>query len=749
MNSMASRLHRSANMTRASASIRAHISVFGPLFVVGSIAIVAACGSSGAGNAFVPGGSADAGAPTPPVDASSVILDFGDSAGGGGQQEAGSGSVISNVTIVPANGTLTVQAGQSVSQTYKVMGVLDGQGAPVDLTSRFVLWVPDNYLVGNFPANGGPVFTSRLPSASTDPAQQGGTLTVEAEALNPGSVPITATTSLTVKLQADIDTTLGGGDAGADSGIPANPGQLFTGTASATRAPVLEYPNDGTMLPPNLKVLDVHWMPGSTANTLYQISFTSPTSTITYYSRCGAIQDLLVTGACGFQLDATGYAYLSASNAGQGNVALTIRGTDDAGSAVGTSQTFNIQFAEETVNGGVYYWDVTDTQIMRFDFGGTLTTPDVFFAKKDYGTDGTCVGCHAISPDGTKMVASEGGQNDGRMDYIGSVATVGTPLTQTQSTTSRVQFAAFDPLGTQFVSVDADGQMNNGGNTTNNLWFHDGTTGLVDPTKTKQLSFEPDHPAWSPDGTMIAMTHVGAHNTSQREYLGGIDVATFAAGSVTDAGVAVSDAGASLSDPVVVVPSSATSGTNSVNSYNPSFAPDSTFLVFSQTICATSAAKSDSCDSDIEGNVSATTWAVKPAAGATPLHLDNAAKGGVADGANPSILDTFPRATPFETKQGTGKLFWFTVASLRQPGLRRRDFDPGEAQQQLWMFAVDPAKVLAGQDGSFTAFFLPFQDPKTSNHIAEWTQKIVGGTPAPPVPPPPPPPPPPAPPPPK
>ena len=65
-----------------------------------------------------------------------------------------------------------------------------------------------------------------------------------------------------------------------------------------------------------------------------------------------------------FQLDATGYAYLSASNAGQGNVALTIKGTDDKGSAVGTSQTFNIQFAEETVNGGVYYWDVTDTQIM-------------------------------------------------------------------------------------------------------------------------------------------------------------------------------------------------------------------------------------------------------------------------------------------------------------------------------------------------------------------------------------------------
>lgn len=728
-----------------SATFRAHLSVFGPLTVLGSIALVAACGSSGGGAAFHPLGSNDAGSPPMTVagDAASPLINFSD--GGAGGEAGATGAVISNVTIEPANATLTVQAGQSASQAYKVMGVIDGQGPAVDVTSRFVLWVPDNYLVGDFPANGGPLFTSRIPVAATDPAQRGGTLTVKAEALNPGSVPLFATTSLTVNLVADLDTT----SAGADAGIPANPGTLFGGTANPSRAPVLAYPNDGTMLPPNLKVLDVHWMPGSAANTLYEIRFTSPTSTITYYSRCGAIQDLLVTGACGFQLDATGYAYLAQSNAGQGNVALTIRGTDDTGSSVGTSATFNIQFAEESVNGGVYYWDVTDTRIMRFDFGGANTTPDVFFAKSQYGTDGVCVGCHAISPDGTKMVASEGGQGDGRMDYIGNVATVSAPLTQTESTTSRVQFAAFDPLGTQFVSVDADGQMANGSDTTNNLWFHDGTTGLVDTTKTKQLTFEPDHPAWSPDGTMIAMTHVGAHNTSQREYLGGIDVATFAPGSVSDAGVSVTPAGASLGDPVVVVPSNVTSGTSSINSYNPSFAPDSSFLVFSQTICATTDAKTDKCDSDILGNVSATTWAVKPVKGATALHLDNAAKGGVADGATPTILDTFPRATPFETKQGSGRLFWFTVASLRQPGLRRKDFDPGEQQQQLWMFAVDPAKIAAGQDGSFSAFFLPFQDPKTSNHIAEWTQKIVGGNPPAPVPPPPPPPPPPAPPPPK
>jgi hypothetical protein len=45
------------------------------------------------------------------------------------------------------------------------------------------------------------------------------------------------------------------------------------------------------------------------------------------------------------------------------------------------------------------------------------------------------------------------------------------------------------------------------------------------------------------------------------------------------------------------------------------------------------------------------------------------------------------------------------------------------------MFAIDPDKVLAGEDGSYAPFFLPFQDLTTSNHIAEWTQHIYTDTP--------------------
>ncbi len=702
---------------------------------------VGACGGSG-GNA----GSGENGLPE--AGASDGGFSFTSVKPSDGGSDAAVGHVLSSVHIVPSNATITVQAGQSTTQPYQVMGVVDGMPPEVDVTSHFVFYVPDNYLVGGFPLNGGPLFTTRLPTLPTDPPQRGGTLTVQAQALNPGNAPIPPTTELTVELRAQLTNV----DPNGMVALPANPGSLFaSGMSDPTRAPVLEYPNDGTMLPPNLRLLDVHWLPGSPNNTLYEISFASPTAQITYFSRCGTLNGLLSAGACGFQLDETGYAYLAQSNAGSGNVALTIRGTDDTGTGVGTSQSFNIQFAQQPVNGGVYYWDVSHTRIMRFDFGGTSSTPEVFLAPGDYGTNsGNCIGCHALSRDGTKMAASALGQNNGLLVYINGIIAPTTPLTVNEDGANRLQFASFDPFGDLFVGIYGDGSPLD----PHSLYFHDGTTGLIVPSLTKTLSFEPDHPAWSPDGTMIAMTHVGSHNTSQQMYLGGIDVATLAPGAVYDGGVALNDGGAALSDPVVVVPSNVKNSTTAVNSYNPDFAPDSTFLVFTQTTCAANQATSDTCDSDITSNVSATTWAVTPVAQATPIHLANAAAPGVADGPNAPVLDTFPRSTPFETTQGAGKLFWFTVASLRQPGLRLKNYKAsdegnGQNQQQLWMFAVDPAKILAGQDGSYTAFFLPFQDPTTSNHIAQWTQQIVTQNPPPPPPAPPPAPPPPAPPPPK
>jgi hypothetical protein len=133
---------------------------------------------------------------------------------------------------------------------------------------------------------------------------------------------------------------------------------------------------------------------------------------------------------------------------------------------------------------------------------------------------------------------------------------------------------------------------------------------------------------------------------------------------------------------------------------------------------------SGDCDGD--DDPTATTWAIAPQAGAAPVHLDKAGAPGAEDGATTSLHDTFPRNSPFEGQfQGT-KIYWVTISSRRREGLLNKD-----GRQQLWMFAVDPAQLLTGKDGSYPAFFLPMQALDGNNHIAQWTKKIVSDNPPP------------------
>ena len=696
--------------------------------VVTASLIAAACGDSG-DSTFGNGSSGDGDGG---FSSSGFIPSDNTSSSSGGDPDASTAAGDIDTTsmrIEPADAVLTVNAGQTVTQGYKVFGKLKGSSVEQDLTSRVVFWVPDNYLVGTFPKDGAPLFTSRLPAVASDPPQRGGKLTVEAIAAN-STGKIKVRTSLTVKLLSTLDSPA------VNPALPANPATLFTGAPDAARKPALAYPNNGTMLPPNLRRLEVQWRRGHANNQLFEISFKSAAAEIVYYSRCGGGAGY-VANACGFELDEAGYGHLAESNRGAGPVKLRIRATDDTGTAHGASDEFTIEFAENRVDGGLYYWTVTNPEsIMRFDFGAAGGDPEAFVIKDQNGIPNTCPGCHALSRQGTKLVASIGGQWDGRLIYINDLSkpkTASDWLTIDPDTNdgglNRIQFASFNPDGSKFVAVYGDvGNVGSGapgslvGNPkpanpqddVNKLFFHDGTTGLR--TGSKTLTFKPNHPEWSPDGETIAVTRVANTNTTtQMPKRTSIEI--------------LKKSGNDWTDPVALVPQ-----LQDHARYNPNFVPDSSFLYYSESICP---GNWDSNDCNADADPSAKTWAIKPVPGSTPVLLANAAKAGVEDGAATNLGDTFPRSAPFKTKHRDGQLFWFTVASRRKVGLRAT-----QGAQHLWMFAVDPAKVLAGQDGSYTGFYLPFQDLQTSNHIGQWTEKIVGGTQQPPPQPPPPPPPP-------
>jgi hypothetical protein len=657
---------------------------------------------------------------------------------------------IATMRIDPADSVLVVQRGQSATVSFRAFATMQAGGGEVEITDRTVFYVPDNYLVGEFPADGSSLFATRLPTSSADPPQRGGKVTIQAMAASTDNPITTVTTTLTVQI---VDSgSAAAGSLGATPAIPSDPGPEFTGTDSATLAPKLVYPNDGVLLPPNMQQMEVHFQPGSKTGELYEISLLSDYSEYRYYTRCYADPAKFLLGACALEIDADTVNVIAESNRGSDPLTLAVRGTDEKGN-VGSSASIKVQFAADRVDGAIYYWTTTSTatqlpSIMRFDFGSQSALAAVL-QPSDLPDDGgnphantTCVGCHALSRDGKRMVASKGASWAGYLVYIADLSlpkTAANWLTvdgrsSGTAAANRVMNASFNPDGSQFVA-DAPAGDSLGGN---NLSLNDGVTGVRQSTL--NLGFPVSYPDWSPDGQSIAVTHIYGNSGSIIQFQeGGISV------------IQQSAAGWSPSPAeVVVVPH-----TTGKSRYTPNFVPDSSFLLYSEATRQTG--DSDSLV-DSYSDPSATVWAVQPTAQATPVRLDKANAVSVADKltltdgrsalvtsriASGTLMNTFPRSAPFEAKQNGHKLFWFTVASQRRAGLRLFKANPSvvgdePTQLLLWMFALDADQVLAGKDGSYPGFFLPFQDMLTSNHMAAWTQKYVSDNPPPPPPTPPP-----------
>jgi hypothetical protein len=651
---------------------------------------------------------------------------------------------ITSMRIDPADTVIEVPPGATGTQTYRVLASING-GAEEDITFRSVFDVPDNWLVGTFRDATKPVFTT----AAAQP--RGGKVTVRAAAANTDGSVARATTSLLVRFAGILpDARIVYGGAGAV--LPPHPETLFGGPNDAGRAPQIVYPSDGVMMPPNIGRIDVHFMPGAN-NTVFEIGFDGPAVAIKYYVRCGNP----IEGGCVVPLDIDGSRYIGEGDRGLDPVTVTIRGTDDAGSGVGTSTRVRLSFAEQELQGAIYYWAIVaaigtgryTSSIMRFDFAEPNSTPQPFLALGPQGS--ACLGCHALSRDGLKLASLFGGQWGGGLVYAPDLTKPSNDpslLALNNDPAEGLQFSSFSPMGDRFVGVYGGGQGASP-DAARFLYFHDGATGKRVVGETIALPVEPDHPEWSPDGNTIAFTIVGKHYNSQKPGASGV-------------GLIRKTGGAWNATPEVLVPPNQTGKAH----YAPNFVPDSSFFLYNEADCAIDQAAGESsgeaCNAD--DDPSAKVWATAPSRGATPVLLANASKPGITDGSNTSFADTYPRVSPFATQHGAGKLFWVSVGSHRRAGLLNAPFiswPPLNSRKLVWMFALDSAKVLAGQDGSYPGFYLPIQySPidaampdgseaedmrsrglvKTSNHLAQWTARIASDPPPPtPQPPPPPP----------
>lgn len=467
--------------------------------------------------------------------------------------------------------------------------------------------------------------------------------------------------------------------------LPSSPGDVFSGTTEdAGRAPTLVYPNDGVMFPPNLGRVEIHFLPGR-GNDLFEIRFAANGLDVLVYTRCDALAN-----GCIYTTSPDVWTLLSNTARGVAPIEITVRGTSDGDDTSGTSDTFEMNIAPIDVIGGIYYWTTSNgTSIMRVDFGAADQVPERFYPFNGGG----CYGCHAVSRNGRRMTLSQNGQNDGRFTVIDVEARAElTPFANDR----REQFQSWNPDSNRFAAIYGDGNPPD-----TNIRIRDGNTG--DVQETIPLGHEPTHPDWSPRGDRIAYTKVTRHQTSQRPGRGGISYVEAIAGG-------------GWSAPMDLVPAE-----DGFNRYYPAYAPDAQFLVYCESTCPNGEIYTGSCDGDADEV--AKLWAIGEDGGSR-IRLDNANAPGVRDEGNVDLSNTFPKWAPFvdaKNRDGTGRLMWFTFSSRREYGLR----SPNGNDQLLWMAALDPDAILAGEDGSYRAFALPFQDLGTSNHIAQWTTRIV------------------------
>lgn len=564
--------------------------------------------------------------------------------------------------LTPAEAQLVTDGVTPATQAFVVTAV-KSDGAREDVSAQATLTLSDPR-VGNL---AGADFTSALAGGEATLTAAYGGRTAEAH--------------IVVTLQVEVF------QPGPQSPtIPANSGDLIDNAPEVPgRAPTLVYPNDGVMFPPNLGGVEVHFMPGPSENWLFELRFEAANARVRVYTRC-----LPSFGGCIYTVHPDIWQVLADSARGLAPITLTIFGGDDVGSGRGTGGTIELNIAAADVVGGLYYWTTSNgTGIMRVDFGDPEQQPERFFP---FSGDG-CYGCHAVSRDGRRMSLSQNGQWDGRVTVVDVRAKAA--LTAVDDA-RREQFQSWHPDSDRFVGAFGDGNPPD-----TNLRIRNGDTG--DVLETIPLGVEPTHPDWSPVGDRIAFTKVTHHQTSQRPGRGGIAYVSALAGGGWSAAVDL-------------VPPE-----DGKNRYYPAYAPDGRALVYCESICANGDIYNGDCDGDADPV--AKLWAVS-ADGGAPIALARANAPGVRDEGRQDLTNTYPKWAPFvdaKARDGSGRLMWFTFSSRRQYGLRA----PTGTGQLLWMAAVDPDALARGEDGSYPAFALPFQDLSTSNHIAQWTTRIV------------------------
>lgn len=356
----------------------------------------------------------------------------------------------------------------------------------------------------------------------------------------------------------------------------------------------------------------------------------------------------------------------------EGEVTVQVHGTSAAKpGSKGVSPAVTVRLAKQDVRGGLYYWVVAKQGgIYRFDFESPKAKAEPYYTTAHSG--GKCVGCHVINRAGDRMAfIKKGGNGDGAVMDVKTRK----PIIDARY---RGNIQTFSADGKELI-VGLDGVLTR----------REVATG-------KLLETVPAggghicHPDWSPNGALLAFALAGdkGYKSDLNFTNGSIAVLPRTGGVWGTRKVLVQCGGG-------------------VNCYYPTFSPLGDWLLFNKS------------GGDAYSDEGASIHAVRATGGKTvALSRLNLAK----------ASNSWPRWSPFIQQYKGRTLLWLTFSSVRDYGnklvnSKQKVFEA--KRPQIWMAAFDLNQAKAGKDPSFPPFWLPFQRTTESNHVAQWTEKII------------------------